>query len=257
MRYPLLTGVLAGLVVAGSAAAEMQTGGALVKSTPPNIAQAIADPARPQADRDLDAARKPAEVLTLIGVKPGQTVVDAFGGPYFDRLFAGAVGEKGQVIMFLPSEMVKAEPGPFPADASRPFPDRQNVVVMIAPTNSFAVKTPADVVFIRQNYHDLYDPFMKPADVPTFNKAVFKALKKGGLYVIIDHSAPDGSGLADTNTTHRIDAAAVKKDMTAAGFKFVRESNAYRNPADTRAKLVFDPSVRGKTDQFFYVFKKP
>jgi predicted methyltransferase len=98
---------------------------------------------------------------------------------------------------------------------------------------------------------------MAPTDVPTFDKAVFKALKKGGYFVVIDHSAPDGSGLADTNTTHRIDAAVVKKDMEAAGFVFVGESSALRNPADPRDKLVFDPSIRGKTDQFIYLFQKP
>ena len=98
---------------------------------------------------------------------------------------------------------------------------------------------------------------MAPADVPTFDKAVFKALKRGGLFVVIDHAAPDGSGIASTNTTHRIDAARVKADLAATGFKFVRESDLLRNPADPRTKLVFDPSIKGHTDQFIYVFRKP
>jgi predicted methyltransferase len=110
---------------------------------------------------------------------------------------------------------------------------------------------------MRQNYHDLYDKFMGPADVPAFNKAVYEALKPGGRFVIIDHSAADGSGLADTETLHRIDAARVKADLAAAGFKFVGESDALRNPADPRTKLVFDPSIRGHTDQFVYVFQRP
>jgi predicted methyltransferase len=131
------------------------------------------------------------------------------------------------------------------------------VTALVAPANSFAVPAAADVVWIRQNYHDLYDKFMGPADVPAFNKAVFKALKPGGVYVIIDHSAPDGSGLSATDTTHRIDAAVVKKDMAAAGFLFVGESDVLRNPADTRDKLVFAKEIRGKTDQFVYLFRKP
>ena len=114
-----------------------------------------------------------------------------------------------------------------------------------------------NLVFIRQNYHDLHDKFMGPADVPAFNAAVFKALKPGGLYVIVVHSAPDGSGLAMTDTAHRIDAAEVKKEVTAAGFKFVGESNALRNPADPRTALVFDKSIKGHTDQFVYKFRKP
>ena len=75
--------------------------------------------------------------------------------------------------------------------------------------------------------------------------------------MIIDHSATDGSGLAATETLHRIDAARVKADMKAAGFKFAGESKALRNPADPRTKLVFDKSIRGHTDQFVYVFQRP
>ena len=250
MRERLLNGLLAAILIIGGAA-----GAASVKQTPKNIAAAVADPARTQADRDLDAARKPAELLAFIGIKPGQTVVDVFPGPYFDRLFADAVGPTGKVYMFIPTEITKVEKIDFPAAGSHPF--GANTTVRIAPTNSFAPPEPVDVVWIRQNYHDIYDPFMAPADVPTFDKAVFKALKRGGLFVVIDHSAPDGSGIASTNTTHRIDAARVKADLTATGFKFVRESDLLRNPADPRTKLVFDPSIRGHTDQFIYVFRKP
>ena len=149
-----------------------------------------------------------------------------------------------------------ARPAALFVKAAAAAPD-SNLVVSTAPINATALPSGLDAVFIRQNYHDLYDKFMGPADVPAFNKAVYGALKPGGRFVIIDHSAPDGSGLADTDTTHRIDAAVVKKDMAAAGFRFVGESNALRNPADDRTKLVFDPSVRGKTDQFVYVFQRP
>jgi len=104
--------------------------------------------------------------------------------------------------MFIPTEITKEIKTPLPADGSHPMADHPNVTAIIAPTNSFAVPGAADVVWIRQNYHDIYDPFMAPADVPTFDKAVFKALKRGGLFVVIDHSAPDGTGIASTNTTH-------------------------------------------------------
>lgn len=245
----LIGAVCAGILVAGSAAA--------AEGVPSNVAAAVADSGRPAAETALDGARKPAEVLAFAGVKPGMRVVDVIPGPYWDHLFSKAVGPSGHVYMFLPLEIAKAEKIPVPTNGATPFPDYPNVTVNAAPVNAFSTSEPVDVVWIRQNYHDLYDPFMGPADVPAFNKAVFKALKPGGLYVIIDHSAPDGSGLADTNTTHRIDAAVVKKDMAAAGFQFVGESNVLRNPADTRDKLVFDPAIRGKTDQFIYLFRKP
>lgn len=246
----LIGAVCAGILVATS-------GAALAADVPSNIAAAVADPGRPAADTALDAARKPTEILTFIRLKPGMNVVDVIPGPYWDRMFSKAVGPSGHVYMFLPLEIAKAEKIPVPANGSTPLPGYPNVTVNAAPVNDFSTPEKVDMVWIRQNYHDLYDPFMGPANVPAFDKAVFNALKPGGLFVIIDHSAPDGSGLADTNTTHRIDAAVVKKDMAAAGFKFVGESNVLRNPADARNKLVFDPSIRGKTDQFAYLFRKP
>jgi predicted methyltransferase len=82
-------------------------------------------------------------------------------------------------------------------------------------------------------------------------------LKPGGLYIVLDHSAEKGSGLRDTETLHRIDEASVKSEVLAAGFKLAGESNTLRNPADPRTKLVFDASIRHKTDQFILIFRKP
>jgi predicted methyltransferase len=223
----------------------------------PSIAAALADPSRPAKDQALDAQRRPAEIMTFIGLHPGQTIVDVWPGAYWDRLFSDVVGPSGQVIAWMPEEAAKAEHVAAVENGSHPYPEHPNVVAMTGPVNAFAVPASVDVVWIRQNYHDLYDPFMGPADVPGFNKAVLRALKPGGIFVVIDHSAPDGSGLAATNTTHRIDAAVVRRDMEAAGFQFVGESPLLRNPADTRDKLVFEPGIRGKTDQFIYVFRKP
>jgi predicted methyltransferase len=221
------------------------------------VASAIADPGRPAADAALDAARKPAELLAAIGLKAGDRVVDIWPGAYWDRLFSKAVGPSGHVYMFWPLEAAKAEKVTVPPEGSAPLPGYPNVTVFSAPVNAFKPPEPVDMVWIRQNYHDLYDPFMGAVDVAAFDKSVFEALKSGGVFVVIDHSAPDGSGLAATNTTHRIDAARVKADMAAAGFVFAGESDALRNPADPRDKLVFDPSIRGKTDQFVYLFRKP
>jgi predicted methyltransferase len=223
----------------------------------PTIAAALADSSRPAKDQALDAQRRPAEIIKYIGLRAGQTIVDVWPGAYWDRLFADVVGPGGTVIAWWPTEAAKAEHVTMPADGSHPYPEHPNVVSLSGSINAFVTPGSVDVVWIRQNYHDLYDPFMGPADVPGFNRAVLKALKPGGLFVVIDHSAPEGSGLAATNTTHRIDGAVVKRDMAAAGFQFVGESDLLRNPADTRDKLVFAPEIRGKTDQFIYVFRKP
>ncbi len=223
----------------------------------PDVAAIVADPARPEADRALDASRHPAELLAFLKLRPGDTVADIWPGDYWDRLFAAAVGPTCKVYAAHLADADEAERHTTPPAGSKPLPEHPNVTVAVTRANSFGLPTKADVIWFRQNYHDLYDKFMGPADVPAFNKAVYNALKPGGRFVIIDHSAPDGSGLAATETTHRIDAAVVKKDLAAAGFKFVGESDALRNPADDRTKLVFDPSVRGKTDQFVYVFQRP
>lgn len=221
-----------------------------------DTAAIVADPARPEADRALDANRHPAELLAFLNIRPGDTVADVWPGDYWDRLFAQVVGPAGKVYAVHLIEADTAEHHVTPPDGSMPLADHPNVIAVAAHTETLILPGKADVVWMRQNYHDLYDKFMGPADVPAFNRAVYAALKPGGRFVVIDHAAPDGSGIADTDTTHRIDGAVVKADMAAAGFHLVSESQVLRNPEDPRTKLVFDPSVRGKTDQFVYVFQR-
>lgn len=132
-----------------------------------------------------------------------------------------------------------------------------NIVVSTPPVNAMDLPAGLDAVFIRQNYHDLYDKFMGPADVPGFNKQVFAALKPGGVYVILDHAAAAGAPMSVTETLHRIDVARVKADVLAAGFELDGESGVVANPGDDHSKMVFDPAIRGKTDQFLLRFKKP
>ena len=116
---------------------------------------------------------------------------------------------------------------------------------------------PLDVVFNSQFYHDEHNPAFGGPDIARINKAVFDALKPGGVYIVIDHSAPAGTGVRDIATTHRIDEAAAKAELTAAGFKLEAESQILRNPADERTLNVFNPAVRGKTDQFMLRLRKP
>ena len=115
----------------------------------------------------------------------------------------------------------------------------------------------ADRVWTAQNYHDLHGPKVPPGTVSFINKAIFAALKPGGYYIVIDHSAAAGSGLRDVDTLHRIDAEALKAEVLQAGFVFDGESKILANPEDDRTKMVFDPAIRGKTDQFAYRFMKP
>ena len=132
-----------------------------------------------------------------------------------------------------------------------------NIISSTQPANAPVAPEPVDIVFTAQNYHDYHDPFMGPADMAAFNKAVFAALKPGGAFVVIDHAAPAGSGLADTNTLHRIDPTVVKKEVEAAGFRLEAEGRFLANPSDPKTAKVFDPSIRGHTDQFAFRFVKP
>jgi predicted methyltransferase len=118
-----------------------------------------------------------------------------------------------------------------------------------------AVPAPVDLVWTSQNYHDLHN--FPGIDVGMFNKMVFDDLKPGGIYLILDHSAESGSGGRDTKTLHRIDPETVKAEVLAAGFVLVGSSDLLRQPADNRSLKVFDPAVRGQTDQFILKFRKP
>ena len=215
------------------------------------------DAGRPAQDQALDSTRHPAQILAFLKLRKGDTVADVWPGDYWDRLFAAAVGPTGKVYAAHLTEADKAEKIITPPAGSKPLADRPNVVVTVTTANTFTLPTKADVIWMRQNYHDLYDKFMGPSDVPAFNKAVFRALKPGGRFVIVDHTAPAGSKLTATDTTHRIDPEVVKADMAAAGFRFVGESSALRNPADPLTGGVFDAGIKGRTDQFIYVFRRP
>jgi predicted methyltransferase len=218
---------------------------------------AIAQPPPGGADALTDPAMKGPEVIAFIGVKPGDRVADIVAGR-FVRALSAAVGPKGRVYAVEPDEMVKAHPEVVQImKGIMANPANANVELVQAPTNTPGLPGKLDAVFIRQDYHDLHDKFMGPADLGLFNKAVYAALKPGGVYVVLDHAAEPGSGLRDTEGRHRIDPETVKAEVLAAGFKLDGESKIFANPADDHTKFVFDPAVHGKTDQFLLRFRKP
>jgi predicted methyltransferase len=228
---------------------------AMAEKAPDAIAAAVADPGRPQSDVKRDTLRKPAEMLEFAGIKPGMKVMDMIpGGGYFTRLFAKAVGPTGFVYSFQPDEWDAYLKGRQPPinEVALSYP---NVSVIKAPIDKLTAPEPLDLVWTSQNYHDLKN--FKTVDTNVVDRAVFTALKPGGIFIVLDHSAPKGSGVSDTDTLHRIDEDVVKKEVTAAGFELIGESNALRNPADTRTLKVFDPQIRGHTDQFILKFRKP
>jgi predicted methyltransferase len=227
---------------------------------PKAIAAAVADPARPQADRDRDADRKPAECIAFAGLAPGQRIADLLpGGGYFTRIFSGVVGPKGQVFAVAPPKRPDAPADrPEPAAAVRAIAadaHYKNVTVSVEKVAELKLPEKLDMVWTSQNYHDVHN--VKDIDVGAFNKAVFESLKPGGIYIVIDHAAEKGAGFTATSTLHRSDPDAVKTEVMAAGFEFVGLSDVIASPADDHKTAVFEKDLHDKTDRYVLKFRKP
>jgi predicted methyltransferase len=258
MRKLIVAYVISALATSGLAMGQAHA--ADPANVPHAVAAAVADASRPAADTERDADRKPALTLAFAGVKPGDKVADyAAGAGYFTRLFADVVGPQGHVYATVPNSLfvypniVKGI-----ADIQTYAVAHQNVTVTFASALD-AARFPErlDLFWISQNYHDLHDSFMGPVDTVAFNKAVYAALKPGGVYIVLDHVAAQNSPADVTDTLHRIEPSTVRREVAAAGFKFEGESKVLANPADPHTATVFDKTIRGHTDQFLFKFRKP
>ncbi|MCI4591348.1 methyltransferase domain-containing protein [Sphingobium sp. BYY-5] len=227
----------------------------------PDYAAAMADPKRPAEAKALDESRKPAETLAFLGLKPGMKTADIMtGSGYWAEIMADAVGRKGKVTAYEPNQFYTQ-----PEEqktwqtlvARRPEVQwvRYPFEAFSAPANSF------DFTIINMSYHDLYwqsDKFRIPrTDPAAFVKTLYAATRPGGIVGIVDHVGGAGDTRAIVDKLHRIDPAVVKADFAAAGFVLEAESPLLANPTDDHSKLVFDPSIRGKTDRFLFRFRKP
>lgn len=207
-----------------------------------NYTSAIASPLRTDDDRKGDARHKPGEFLNFAQVKPGMKVLDiatASGGTA--ALVALAVGPTGEVWAqnTKPSDKLAARL------AAAPMP---NVHPFVAPfDNPVPVSAPAlDLVTINLSYHDIVNT---PTDRTAMNKALFSALKPGGVLVIVDNAARSGSGLGDTKNLHRIDEAAVVAELTQAGFKLDARSDYLHVASDPHMLPFF--KMNGEPDDKF------
>jgi predicted methyltransferase len=243
------------------------------------IAEIVASPDRSAADRTNDLRRKPAEMLTFIGVRPGMIVLDvSAGGGYTTELVARAVGPGGRVYgQSAPRDPNRKPPpapegaaapaapkpaaGPLPSSAERLAERAKNPAVshIIAVVRPFEDPLPPelasgtfDLVTFMFNYHDLGH---LGVDRARLNKAVFAALKPGGIYVIADHSGRPGTGISESGTLHRIEEAFLRKEIEAAGFKLLDAGQFMRNPADPRDRNTPVPPV--PKDEFVLKFVKP
>lgn len=223
----------------------------LPADTPPYISSAINSGERSEAMTSRDANRKPAEVLMMSGIEPGDTVVEfAAFGQYYTTMISSIIGPDGVVHMYdLPYTQERA------GEASRAFVSgHPNAQYHVVDYNEIELPDNVDVAFNVLYYHDLP---LNEIDTAALNAKIFDALKPGGTFLIIDHNAEAGSGTRDIETLHRIDPAVIKEEVLAAGFELAEESNLLAHPGDDHTEMVFAEGLRGFTDRTIFVFKKP
>lgn len=218
------------------------------------IREALAHPDRPEADRERDAHRRPAEVLALVGVEPGMRVADLMsGGGWYTEVLARVVGPRGTI--YSQNNDISAQA--YGKVLARRLKDSKLPQVIVIDRELENLGLPAghlDAALMVQFYHDTY---AMEVDRATMNRAIFNVLKPGGVFCVIDHRAQEGSGARDAEELHRIDPEIVKQEVLAGGFVLETESDLLSNSADDHTLSVFDDSIRGRTDRFLLKFRRP
>ncbi len=212
---------------------------------------------RAQKDITRDAQSRGAEIIELLELKQGMTVIDILGGGgYFSELAAAKIGRNGSVILhnnqaYMPwveKELVARLANNRLVNVIRHDRETENLDLK---------KSSADAVIFALGYHDLYHQAKDwKVDKEDFLKQVNAALKTGGKFLIIDHSALDGTGIKSAQDLHRIDVNYVKKEMKSKGYKLIKQSDLLANKNDSRTITPFKPEIRRKTDRFILVFEK-
>jgi len=220
-----------------------------------SIDSILADPSRPEADRERDATTQPDLIVDFFDIGPGNQVADLLaGGGYFTRILVPLVGADGRIYSgnnpFFDGFFGEALTALLSEDGF------EDVVRIDAPVDGLPLPVDGslDAAIMVQAYHDL---LLGEEDRNSMNRSVFMALKSGGVYGIVDHAAAPGSGTSATESLHRIDKQFVIDEVEAAGFDFVSEADYLSNPDDDHTATIFDPSMRGQTDRFVLRFEKP
>lgn len=253
-------------------------------SIPAYVSAAVADPSRPDQDRQRDADRKPAEVIAFAGIKPGDKLADFIPGRgYYTRIFCKLVGDGGHVYAIsVPFKRSGPPPADKPAEAVGGEPCSNITTSSLKPrmvpapelwsssddpggvyeywatspaAENFTAAEPLDLIWTSENYHDLHNAAFGSPNLLTVGKALLNALKPGGILIVEDHAAEAGSGARDSETLHRIDPAEVRREVIAAGFAFVAASPLLHHADDPHA--VKAHAMHDRTDRFLLKFRKP
>jgi predicted methyltransferase len=241
------------VVPAVSLIAALVAGCAGMPGMSPDYRAIVGAPDRTDADRANDARRKPEQLLAFAGVRPGMKVLDlGAGGGYSTELVARAAGPQGTV--YGQDSKATSEQARTRFDQRLKIPAMKNTVRLL---RDFDDPVPPevrdlDLVTILFSYHDL--PAMG-VDRAKMNRRIFESLKSGGFYVIADHAAKAGVGVSASKSLHRIEEIVLRREVEAAGFRFVAEADFLRNPQDPREERVF--ALKIPVDNFLLKFVKP
>jgi predicted methyltransferase len=228
-------------------------------AAPDTYDKAVSNPARPAGDLKRDTLDHPAEMLRLAGIKPGMRVADFLAADgYYTELLSNLVGPTGHVLMLNNAAYDGWSDGWQKRIADKRLPNVEHRTVDL---NQMNLGTGTlDAVLMVKVYHDLYwvDPkgTWPKIDVPNTLDQVARALKPGGVLLLVDHSAKAGSGSKDASPLHRIEESYARKDFESRGLELTSHSDVLRRPDDKRDLLSYDGPAVGKTDRFALVFRK-
>ena len=220
-----------------------------------SVDEALAAESRPEEDRARDAGRMPAQVLEFLGIGAGSRVADVLsGGGYYTRIVTPVVGPEGAV--YAGNNPFFQRFGDEAMTALLSEPGFENVMRIDGPVDEIALPSDGllDAAMIVLAYHDLW---LTDEDRDELNRRVFAALRPGGTYGIIDHSAAEGAGTSVIESLHRIEESVIVEEIARAGFELGARGDFLANPDDDHSLRVFDPAIRGRTDRFVLRFEKP
>ncbi|HSF47467.1 MAG TPA: methyltransferase domain-containing protein [Burkholderiales bacterium] len=213
-------------------------------------------PDRSEADRTQDKKRNAPEFLSFIGPRPGMKVLDfGAGRGYSTELLARSVAPNGVVYAQNSPKLLEAIPAIKERfDERLKSPAMKNVVPVVREFDD-PIPPEAKNLDLVTSFFIYHDTVHLGVDRAKMNKAIFNALKPGGVYIVADHSAKPGAGATLTKTLHRIEDSIVRKEVEAAGFQLVDEGKFLHNPNDPREESVFKTAI--PNDEFVLKFVKP
>src|ERR1700686_2201824 len=221
---------------------------------------AVGHPGRSAADLKRDSLDHPAEILRLAGIKPGMRVADVLAGDgYYSELASYVVGPKGKIFMINNAAFDHWSEGPLQARLeSGRLGNVEHVTLDLNQMN--LAPASLDAVLLIKVYHDLYwvdaEGVWPKIDTSGVLDQLARALKPGGVLLLVDHSAKTGSGNTVASTLHRIEESYAIKDFESHGFKVVAKNDLLRTPDDARDQVSYKGPMLGKTDRFVLVFRK-